>query len=316
MRYWVIAPYANDDLYGSVWNFDLEHDWISIGWSAIGDVSTMTREQLKEEVEREYPDSAHTLVANMLWNFYNEIREGDTIVARKGLRVVSGVGVVANKAKFLPGTNTKIDHPHFIKVSWQPAPRNVDLGRNIFHQRAVAEIASESFEEIKQGFQSPPILPTGDSSLSGSADSVADPVLLFGLEKELENFLVVNWGVTLPDLEIYIDDNGRDGQQYPTEIGPIDILAIDKNSRDFVVIELKRNRSSDTVLGQVQRYMGWVKKNLCRNNQKVRGLIICGEQDARLSYGLAVTQSIELKYYKLAFSLSDEARQSSEKNDL
>ncbi len=41
------------------------------------------------------------------------------------------------------------------------------------------------------------------------------------------------------------------------------ILAVEPKTHSFVVIELKKGRPSDQVIGQVLRYMGWVKKNLC-----------------------------------------------------
>ncbi len=310
MRYWVIAPNENGALYESVWNFDLEQSCISIGWAKIGDVSKMTRDQLQEKVVAAYPESAHTLVTNMLWNFYHEIKVGDVIVARRGLRVISGVGTVEQKAQFLPGTNDRINHPHFLKVSWHAAPRNVSLGANIFHPRSVAEIPREKFEIVTNQAASAGSLPAAaDTAIPviENPEITSEQMLLFGIEKELESFLVSNWGSVFRDLEVYVDENGRDGQQYPTEIGPIDILAVERQSGNFVVIELKRNRSSDQALGQVQRYMGWVKATLCRDNQKkVRGLIVCGEEDPRLTYAMTVTQNIKLQYYKVSFSLSDE----------
>jgi hypothetical protein len=39
------------------------------------------------------------------------------------------------------------------------------------------------------------------------------------------------------------------GQQYATDIGPIDILAIEAKTKAFVVIELKKGRPSDRVIG-------------------------------------------------------------------
>jgi len=310
MRYWVIAPYENGPLYAIVWNFDFQQGWISIGWSAVGDVSKMTRAQLQEKVVAAYPDSAHTLVANMLWNFYHEIEVGDVILARRGLQVLSGVGKVKQKAEFLHGTNDRIDHPHFLKVSWHAAPCNVSLGANIFHQRAVAEITQEKFEAVTKRAAlsgSLPLATESDIPAIEETETISEQMLLFGIEKELESFLISNWGSVFSDLEVYVDANGRDGQQYPTEIGPIDILAVERQSGNFVVIELKRNRSSDQALGQVQRYMGWVKTTLCRDNQKkVRGLIVCGEEDPRLTYAMTVTQEIKLQYYKVSFSLSDE----------
>src|SRR3546814_10376966 len=51
------------------------------------------------------------------------------------------------------------------------------------------------------------------------------------------------------------------GRQYETTVGPIDILARDKKTGGYVVIELKKGRAADKVFGQLSRYMGWVKKN-------------------------------------------------------
>lgn len=81
------------------------------------------------------------------------------------------------------------------------------------------------------------------------------------------------------------------------EVGVIDFLAVDENN-DFVVIEIKR-RSSDETRGQLLRYMGWVKKNLYKNGQQVKGVIIAEQKDNRLEYALAVTQNVEFKRMKL-----------------
>jgi endonuclease len=45
-------------------------------------------------------------------------------------------------------------------------------------------------------------------------------------------------------LRLYVDPTSRDGIEFPTAVGPIDILAIDENDA-FVVFELKRANSSD-----------------------------------------------------------------------
>jgi len=37
-------------------------------------------------------------------------------------------------------------------------------------------------------------------------------------------------------------------------------LARDRTSRDYVVIELKRDQGDDEVIGQVSRYMGWIRQ--------------------------------------------------------
>ena len=105
-------------------------------------------------------------------------------------------------------------------------------------------------------------------------------------------------------LQLYIDKDGNTGQQYYTEeVGYIDILAKDHKG-DMVVIELKKGRKDDEVIGQILRYIGWVRKNLAQKGQKVRGLVIVGERDQKLDYALAeMDDKISAKVYKVSFKL-------------
>ena len=56
----------------------------------------------------------------------------------------------------------------------------------------------------------------------------------------------------------------------------IDILALDKDN-NYVVIELKVSRGYDRVVGQILRYMGWLRKNQAESGQLVRGIIVARE---------------------------------------
>jgi restriction system protein len=127
----------------------------------------------------------------------------------------------------------------------------------------------------------------------------------FALEKHLEEFLVANWSKT--DLgkkfDIYEENGVLIGQQYGTDTGNLDILAISKDKTELLVIELKRGRVSDVVVGQIQRYMGFVQDELCEPHQSVRGLIIGLDDDLRLRRALSVTQGIEFMKYELDFRL-------------
>ncbi len=52
------------------------------------------------------------------------------------------------------------------------------------------------------------------------------------------------------------------GRQEPCgEIGVLDTPARDRATGDFVAIELKRNLADDEVIGQLSRYMGWLKEH-------------------------------------------------------
>lgn len=124
----------------------------------------------------------------------------------------------------------------------------------------------------------------------------------FGLERILEEFLVENWESTElgKKYDIYEEDGERSGQQFKTDDnGRIDILAISKDKSELLVVELKRGRVSDEVVGQIQRYMGFVQEVLAEKGQTVRGVIIGKEDDIKFRRALSVTQNIEFYAYKL-----------------
>lgn len=127
----------------------------------------------------------------------------------------------------------------------------------------------------------------------------------FMFERHLEDFLITNWVNThfADRYVIYEKDGKQIGKQYPTDTGPLDILAISKDENEFLVIELKRDRASDQVVGQILRYMGWIKKNLCSDNQRVKGCIVALEGDQKLENALFASENISFIRYEVDFRL-------------
>lgn len=78
--------------------------------------------------------------------------------------------------------------------------------------------------------------------------------------------------------------------------GRLDLLAEDLDSGDLVVIEVKRGLGSDQVVGQITRYMGWVKKHLA-NDRKVRGTIVASAADERLVYSVQNVPDVTILTY-------------------
>lgn len=142
------------------------------------------------------------------------------------------------------------------------------------------------------------------STLISTDETVEDPSA-FALEKHLEDFLVQNWAHTElgKQYDIFEEDGEKVGQQYPTDTGPIDILAIKKDKKELLVIELKKGRASDVVVGQTLRYMGYATQELAEANQKVRGVIIALDDDQRVRRALAVAPNIEFYRYQISFKL-------------
>lgn len=127
---------------------------------------------------------------------------------------------------------------------------------------------------------------------------------LFYIEKQLEDFIIHNWDKTElgKRFDLIIEEGELVSQQYHTDIGSIDILAKDKKTKNFVVIELKKNQTSDDTVGQLTRYMGWIMKK--KNDKNVKGIIIAAEFDKKLEYAISVVPNIEVFLYQVDFKLS------------
>lgn len=134
---------------------------------------------------------------------------------------------------------------------------------------------------------------------------IEDP-LAFAFEEHLEEFLIANWSQTnLADQwRIYEEDGQRIGQQYATDAGEIDILAQSHDGKRLLVIELKRGRASDVVLGQILRYMGFIQEQVAEDDQSVEGAIIAYEDDAKLQWALKAVSSVRFLRYEVSFKLS------------
>ena len=126
----------------------------------------------------------------------------------------------------------------------------------------------------------------------------------FALEYQLRDFLAQNIGavnVLGKKLKLYVDPSGRDGIEYPTAVGPMDILAID-DSGAFYIFELKRARSPDHAIGQLARYMGWTRQTIGKNTE-VFGIIVAKEIGDKLRYAISAVPNVTLFEYAVEFHL-------------
>lgn len=193
--------------------------------------------------------------------------------------------------------------PHRRKVHWfnQTVPRS-DLSEGL--QRSSGSIGTVS--EITKYAEELERLIAGESvqKITTTDETIEDPSV-FAMEKHLEDFLVRNWSSTAlgKSHEIYSEDGEPIGQQFPTDTGNIDILAIRKDGKELLVVELKRGRASDSVVGQVQRYMGYIMSELAEEGQAVRGCIVALEDDIRIRHALRVNPLIDFYRYEVSFRL-------------
>lgn len=125
----------------------------------------------------------------------------------------------------------------------------------------------------------------------------------FLLERDLQRYLAENLECIEPGLRLHEDDGIR-GIEFEAGGGRrIDILAIDKNGA-FVVLELKVSKGYDRVVGQLLRYVNWVRQNLAEPGQHVRGMIICRAMSEDLRLACASIHDVELFEYQFSVAVT------------
>jgi restriction system protein len=238
------------------------------------------------------------LACGMLHTITKGILNGDIVLCPDG-KGSYFIGEVVGDYEYQKGTA----QPHRRAVRWfPPTVTREEMSESLRNSAGslgtVSNISKyeNEIESFISGSRHPSIVATDET--------IEDPSI-FALEKHLEDFLVQNWHHTGlgKHYDIYEEDGEKVGQQYPSDTGLIDILAISKDKKELLVVELKKGRVSDVVVGQVQRYMGYVQDELAENNQKVRGVIIAFEDDIKIHRALSVAPNIDFFTYKIHFKL-------------
>ena len=248
-----------------------------------------------------HPDKSKVaagLACGALWTVSKLLREDDIVLCPNGEGRYH-IGEITGGYQYHPNTNL----PHRRPVRWldQKIDRQ-DMSsalRNSTGSIGTTSSVDRFADEIEQLIEGKrqPVIVANDVTIE-------DPAI-FVLEKHLEDFLVANWSQTDLGIEydIFQEDGELRGQQYPTDTGNMDILAVSKDKTKLLVVELKKGRASDAVVGQIQRYMGYVKEELAEEHQSVEGVIIALDDDLRIRRALAVTNNIRFLKYQISFKL-------------
>jgi len=117
-----------------------------------------------------------------------------------------------------------------------------------------------------------------------------------------QSLLHRNFNQLFPTLKYFDEEEQipKNGQYDTQTVGIMDILSIDDKG-NFVVIEIKR-QATDKTIGQILRYMGWTKEELCKDGQKVKGIIVAERKDIHLEFALKVIPNV--KFMKLGLSIT------------
>ena len=252
----------------------------------------------------EHPDKTKIgagLSCGALWTVSKGMKKGDCVLCPDGAGSYR-IGEVTGDYYYAVGQIL----PHRRRVNWfekliERSSMSEALRNSTGSIGTVSNISSYR-EEIESLIGKAPA--TAGPVIFASNPEIEDPVA-FAMEKHLEAFLVANWNQTIlsKDFSIYEEDGEPVGQQYATDAGPIDVLAISKNKKRLLVVELKRGRATYVVVGQVLRYMGFIKEQVAEADQTVEGIIIALDDDQKLRWALLSVPSISLYRYEISFKL-------------
>ena len=238
------------------------------------------------------------LSCGFLWTVAKGIQKGDFVLCPDGAGSYRA-GEVIGEYHYVAGATL----PHRRPVRWleKEIPRSA-MSENL--RRSTGSIGTVS-NVTQYAAEIERLLSGQPESAPASMDASIEDSASFMMEKHLESFLVENWGQTELGTRYNILelDGELVGQQYPTDTGPIDILAISKDRKRLLVVELKKGRASDAVVGQIARYMGFVKEELAEEDQTVEGVIIALDDDQRVRRALSVFPGVRFYRYQISFKL-------------
>ena len=285
-----------------------EGKWIGAGWLKSSSLENELVENWRDFNKKFIPNYLSTydgsskvaagLACSMLHGICKGIEIDDLVLCPDGEGNYL-VGEVKSDYFFIQETEL----PHRRKVEWYEKKisrieMSIELQRSTGSIGTVSKITkyAEEIENLIKGNR--------PSKIYSDDETIEDPST-FAMEKHLEDFLINNWSITLlgKTHDIFEEDGEKIGQQYQTDTGNIDILAISKDKKELLVVELKKGRASDSVVGQILRYMGYITTDLAEPDQIVRGCIIALEDDLRIKNALKITPSIDFYRYEVSFNL-------------
>ena len=114
VRYWLYAPGRG----ACMWDEFYARGVMGLGWYQLGDLREYaTKEEMRQRLlETRDDNTSQTNSARAVWQFANEIKPGDVVFVKRGLKEIIGRGVVTGNYVYDPDSG---EYPHLREVSWE-----------------------------------------------------------------------------------------------------------------------------------------------------------------------------------------------------
>lgn len=114
VRYWLYAPGRG----ACMWEEFYERGVMGLGWHQLGDLrGYATKEEMRQRLlETRDDNTSQTNSARAVWQFVNDMKPGDVVFVKRGLKEIIGRGVVTGDYVYDPEGG---EYPHLREVSWK-----------------------------------------------------------------------------------------------------------------------------------------------------------------------------------------------------
>jgi restriction system protein len=136
MKAWTVR--AGSD--GENEDLDLSDGIVAIGWSETGDLTGVTRDQLRANLEAQHPDASPKRIINwtgQIWSFISSVEIGDLAILPLKRRAAIAIGRIESSYQYRP-EYAKVDAAHTRRVKWL----KTDLPRTAFEQDLLDTLGS------------------------------------------------------------------------------------------------------------------------------------------------------------------------------
>ncbi len=267
--------------YPELWKEWLARDVASIGWPP--------RSRGKE------PDSRYDRALQRNLSTIGKMRSGDRIIAYLKRGRVAGVGTFTGDtwlddrtyAPLAPGN----EQGRTVRVKWDTfAPANhycwAPEGVRLPTRGTLHRCRKEDLQTLQEAFS--------DENMLGPFVE-ADHLVREGRErKDLHPLIVTNLEALEEGLALW--DLSQPTEFPAGPVGKMDVLAKDAEGHP-VVVEAKTHIAGDSAVGQVARYMSWVRLNL--GEPWVKGMLVAGEFPPSVRYAAASVATLSLHRYSV-----------------
>ncbi len=245
----------------------------------------------------EKPDPGYERGLQRTVSTIKKIRGGDRVVAYLKNGRIGGVGTFTGETQledrdYDPLFSEENEQGRTVGVRWDILPPTdhycwAPEGVRLPTRGTIHRCSERDLRTLERAFS--------NEDLLGSFVDAAHLVSEGREQQELHPLIVSHLEALESGLQLW--DSSRPTEFPADPIGKLDVFARDQEGRP-VVIEAKTHIADDSAIGQVARYMAWVRINLVE--QSVRGMLVAGEFPPKTRYAAAVIPSLGLHRYQVS----------------